>query len=152
MPTDIIDTPFSFSLKVFYDARGVTEVSFIEKSKERRTKHEFSYVTELFKKYFNGGKVDFFVPHVLPALPPFTKKVLENCIKIPYGKTLSYKELAEKSGNIRAARAAGNALRRNPLPVIIPCHRVIGEDGGLHGFMGKEGVEIKKALLELERR
>lgn len=150
MISDTINTPFSFSLKISYDARGVTDVSFIKKTKEQHSKHEFSYITGLFKKYFSGVKVDFALPVVLPALPPFTKKVLENCKKIPYGKTLTYKELARKSGNARAARAVGNALRRNPLPIIIPCHRVIGCDGGLHGYMGKEGVEIKRQLLKLE--
>jgi methylated-DNA-[protein]-cysteine S-methyltransferase len=150
MITDIINTPFSFSVQISYGTQGVTGVSFISKSKERLAKHEFSYITQLLKKYFNGEEIEFNVPHLLPALPPFTNKVLEACKKIPYGKTLTYKELAQKSGNIRAARAVGNALRRNPIPIIIPCHRVIGTDGGLHGFMGKEGVEIKRQLLILE--
>jgi len=68
--------------------------------------------------------------------------------KIPYGETLSYREVALRAGFPRAFRAAGGALGRNPLPIIVPCHRVIRSDGGLGGFGG--GIEIKKFLLELE--
>ena len=83
----------------------------------------------------------------------FTEKVLRAVYRIPYGSTITYKELASKCGNEKAARAVGNALRKNPLPLIYPCHRVIASDGSIGGFSGKtaEQIEIKRKLLESER-
>ena len=71
-------------------------------------------------------------------------------MRIPYGETRSYKEIAQASGNIKASRAVGMANNRNPLPFFIPCHRVIGSDGKLIGYRG--ALEIKKKLLELEKK
>ncbi len=70
-------------------------------------------------------------------------------MKIPYGETISYGELAKRIGNPNASRAVGMANGKNPIPIIVPCHRVIGKDGSLTGFGG--GVDIKKKLLELEK-
>jgi methylated-DNA-[protein]-cysteine S-methyltransferase len=90
----------------------------------------------------------------LPALPlffratEFQKSVLQEIMKIPRGKTTTYRELGERVGRPKAYRAVANACGFNPLPLIIPCHRVIGSDGGLHGFAF--GQEIKKELLASE--
>jgi methylated-DNA-[protein]-cysteine S-methyltransferase len=78
----------------------------------------------------------------------FFKKVYDNLIKVPYGNTISYKELAQKSGNERAYRAVGNACKYNPLPLVIPCHRVIKANGEIGDFAG--GKNLKKILLSLE--
>lgn len=79
----------------------------------------------------------------------FQKRVWQELVKIPYGQTLSYGELAARIGNPRACRAVGMANAKNPIPIIVPCHRVIGRDGSLTGFGG--GLDIKARLLELER-
>ena len=75
--------------------------------------------------------------------------VWEEVMRIPYGKTLTYKEIAERIANPNASRAVGRALNKNPVPILIPCHRVIGSKGKLTGYGA--GIAIKKKLLELER-
>ena len=82
---------------------------------------------------------------------PFFIAAWEACSSIPPGETRSYQWLAEAAGSPRASRAAGQAMARNPLPLIIPCHRVVGSNGGLHGY-GGGGVGVKARLLELERQ
>lgn len=100
-------------------------------------------------RYFSGERVSFLnYPVKLSELPVFSRQVLEAARRIPYGERCSYGELARAVGRPGAARAVGQALHRNPLPIIIPCHRVVGADGGLRGFAG--GVELKRRLLELE--
>ena len=84
-----------------------------------------------------------------PTGTAFQRKVLEALQAIPYGETRSYKEVAAAIGKPRAVRAVGAANGRNPIPIIIPCHRVIGSDGSLTGFGG--GLEVKRALLALEQ-
>jgi methylated-DNA-[protein]-cysteine S-methyltransferase len=78
---------------------------------------------------------------------PFQKKVWQALLKIPKGKTLSYKDLAKKIGKPRAVRAVGNAVGRNPCAPYIPCHRVVRSDGTLGGYSGKGGVKTKRVLL-----
>jgi methylated-DNA-[protein]-cysteine S-methyltransferase len=106
--------------------------------------------SELTKGYFEGVETDFSaVKTDLGAISGFTKNVLEAARKIKYGQTVSYKVLAEMAGNISASRAAGAALHKNPLPVIIPCHRVIKNSGELGGYSAGPGWKIK--LLKLEK-
>lgn len=81
---------------------------------------------------------------------PFQKKVWGAILKIPKGKTITYKELAQKIGKPKAVRAVANAVGANPMPVTIPCHRVVRSDGTLGGYSGKGGVKTKRALLEKE--
>jgi methylated-DNA-[protein]-cysteine S-methyltransferase len=85
-------------------------------------------------------------------LSPFTRKVLGACMKIPAGKTVSYSQLAGMINKPRASRAVGSALARNPIPLIIPCHRVIHSDGSLGSFSAIGGTDTKKKLLALEKR
>ena len=80
--------------------------------------------------------------------PGFTSAVLQATARIPFGETISYKGIAGRAGNERAFRAAGTALGSNPLPIVVPCHRVLHSGGGLGGYTG--GVEVKRALLTLE--
>jgi methylated-DNA-[protein]-cysteine S-methyltransferase len=103
---------------------------------------------ERFKTYFKGGKMAFPDQLDLSGATPFQRKVWEITRLIPYGETRSYTWVAEQVNKPRAARAVGQALARNPLPIIIPCHRVVTIEGKLGGFSG--GVEIKKRLLNLE--
>ncbi len=99
--------------------------------------------------YFNGRRVDF--PDALEPVggTPFQKRVWEGTRLIPYGETRSYQWVARQIGHPAAARAAGQALGRNPWPIVVPCHRVIASDGGLGGFGG--GLEMKRELLAMER-
>ncbi len=107
--------------------------------------------------YF-AGKHSFRLPSSVlsplnfSGLSPFTRKVLIACSKIPAGKTVSYSQLASMIGNPRASRAVGSALAKNPIPLIIPCHRVIRSDGSLGNFSAIGGTGTKKKLLALEKR
>ena len=105
------------------------------------------------KEYFTGKKVDFLDYQLnLDNYTNFQKKVLQIVKEIPYGEIRSYKEAAEAAGYPRAYRAVGNTMRNNPLPLIIPCHRVIKSDGGLGGFSGKEGIALKREMIDLESK
>lgn len=99
--------------------------------------------------YFAGELRTFSLDLHLPGTP-FQRKVWQALREIPYGRTASYGEVARRIGSPGAARAVGGANHRNPIPIVIPCHRVIGADGRLTGFGG--GLHVKEALLALERR
>ena len=101
--------------------------------------------------YFEGKAVKFASPSALNHLPHFARKVLIACGKIPSGKTVSYSQLAGMIGRPRAARAIGNALAKNPIPLIIPCHRVIHSNGSIGNFSASGGTKTKKKLIDLEK-
>ena len=112
--------------------------------------------TDLLKKtkgqleeYFRGQRQQFDVPIALEGTV-FQHKVWEALQTIPYGKTCSYKEIAERIGKPNACRAVGGANNKNPILIIVPCHRVIGANGDLVGF--GEGLDVKSYLLELEKQ
>ena len=99
------------------------------------------------EEYFHGARYVFSVPlHLIGT--PFMRDVWEALAEIPYGTTVTYRQIAERVGRPKAARAVGLACQRNPLPLFIPCHRVIGSNGKLTGYAG--GLKIKKQLLSLE--
>ncbi|MBR6388939.1 MAG: methylated-DNA--[Opitutales bacterium] len=107
-------------------------------------------VKEAFRQieqYLCGRLQKFTVP-IKPEGTEFQKRVWQNLLKIPYGKTATYKEIAIRSGNSRAVRAVGMANNRNPIAIIIPCHRVVSSGGRLGGYAG--GAQIKVALLKIE--
>lgn len=99
-------------------------------------------------EYFSGRRFAFDVALDWSLATGFNRKVLHATARIPYGTVTSYGTLARKAGSPRAARAAGNALHNNPIPIIVPCHRVLHSDGGLGGYGG--GLPMKEALLSLE--
>lgn len=110
---------------------------------------------ELFKEaaaqlsaFFRGKRTGFDLK-LNPRGTPFQNKVWNLLLEIPHGETITYGKLARRTGNPRAARAVGAANGQNPIPIIIPCHRVIGSNGKLTGYAG--GLEAKKMLLELEQ-
>lgn len=105
-------------------------------------------VCEQLQAYFEGKRTTFDVPLALKGTP-FQVKVWNALQTIPYGETRTYKEVAEQIGNPKAVRAVGGANNQNPVPVIVPCHRVIGSNGALVGYGG--GLDIKVNLLELEK-
>ena len=98
-------------------------------------------------EYFRGDRCEFELS-LAPHGTPFQLDVLNALLKIPYGETCTYQDIAIGIGREKAVRAVGAANGRNPLPIVIPCHRVIGADGSLTGFGG--GLDVKKYLLELE--
>ncbi len=100
------------------------------------------------KAYFNGKLKAFTLP-LAPRGTEFMQTIWRYISKVSYGETASYKEIAISAGNPRAVRAVGMANNRNPVPIFIPCHRIIGNNGKLVGYRG--GLEIKARLLELEK-
>lgn len=102
------------------------------------------------QEYFNHQRKVFDLPLDLGGVPEFRKKVLLETGRIPYGKTISYGELAAFIRQPKAARAVGGALARNPLALVIPCHRVVAGDGSLHGFSSPGGIKTKESLLKME--
>jgi O-6-methylguanine DNA methyltransferase len=99
-------------------------------------------------EYFAGRRRIFDLSLDLRALAPFTVDVLRELARVPYGETTTYGELASRVGRPRAARAVGTVMNRNRIPIVLPCHRVVGSTGALVGYAG--GLERKVALLELE--
>ena len=103
---------------------------------------------EQLRMYFAGELTKFSIPVDLAGVTEFTARVLRTTRQIPFGVVLSYGEIANRIGSPHASRAVGGALGRNPVPILIPCHRVIGSYGGLGGFTG--GLPTKRALLRRE--
>ena len=142
------DTPVG---KLYIEAEEdfLTKLSFFELSGKRLEtpviKETYGQLTE----YFEGNRKTFDIPLKLEGTD-FQKSVWHALMKIPYGKTATYLEIAETIGNPKASRAVGMANNKNKIPIIIPCHRVIGTNGSLTGYAG--GLEIKKKLLELEKQ
>lgn len=102
------------------------------------------------RTYFAGKPVRFDVDFDISHMTPFQQKVLNACARVDYGQTLTYGDLARRIGHPNAGRAVGAALGRNPLPLVIPCHRVVGCNGGLGGFSAEQGITVKRWLLDLE--
>ncbi len=118
----------------------------------RQARRDDQYFKELvgrIQAYFTGIKVLFNEKLDLDGYSPFYRDVWRLTCEVPYGSTASYSEIARQTGKPLACRAVGQALGRNPVPIIIPCHRIIRSDGSLGGFSG--GLNIKGRLLEMER-
>lgn len=107
---------------------------------------------EQIADYLAGKRKSFNLPIDWSVLTPFQLKALRATLEIPYGEVRTYGELAQELGKPRAARAVGRAEATNPMPLVIPCHRVIGADGKLHGYGTGNGLETKAWLLRLEGR
>jgi methylated-DNA-[protein]-cysteine S-methyltransferase len=114
----------------------------------RPSDDSFAAAVEQLAEYFAGRRRTFDVPLRLDGTP-FQQRVWRELVRIPYGRTITYAELARRVGNPSASRAVGNANGRNPVSIIVPCHRVIGADGRLTGYAG--GGDVKRRLLEWER-
>ena len=102
--------------------------------------------------YFEGRRRKLELPADLAGVTAFQRKVYRACQRIPYGKTRSYRWLAERVANARYCRAVAGALSVNPVALVVPCHRVVRRDGGLGGFSAPGGVALKRRLIEMERR
>lgn len=148
MDTCYIETPLGYA-KIIGDQDGITSVSIVdtnEDTSESIPESLLDCVSQL-KAYFNN-KLKTFDLKLNPEGTDFQKKVWNQLSKIPYGKTISYLDLAKQLGDAKTIRAAASANGKNPLWIIVPCHRVIGTDGSLTGYAG--GLHRKQWLLNHE--
>jgi methylated-DNA-[protein]-cysteine S-methyltransferase len=145
------------NIKVFSSQKGIRRIFLnnnsvtIKNTTSTRLRPDDPYMFNIFnqlEEYFNGKRKKFNLPLDIKGTK-FQKKVWNELSKIPYGKIVSYKKIAEKIGNKKALRAVGKASAYNPLCIIIPCHRVINSNGKLGGYSAG-GLLIKERLLELE--
>lgn len=108
-------------------------------------------LSKKIEKHLSGDKQTFEnVPLDLEGMTPFRKKVYQNAMKIKPGFVITYGQLAAKSGSPGAARAVGSAMARNPFLILMPCHRVVGSNGKMHGFSAIGGIKTKEKLLKIE--
>jgi len=149
------DSPVG-QLMLVGDSKGLRRVSFSSSKRSappgvdwKLAKGPFAEVIRQLRAYFRGELKEFDLPLAMEGTE-FQLRVWNALRTIPYGETISYAQLAERIGNPKAVRAVGLANGSNPIPIIVPCHRVIGSDGSLTGFGG--GLSTKKLLLELENK
>ena len=145
---------YDFPIGRFYIAESegaITDVSAepIEGSVEMRETPVISQAADMLREYFRGERISFEGLPLCPVGTDFQKRAWDALLDIPYGQTRTYKEQAIAVGNAKACRAVGAANGKNPISIVIPCHRVIGSDNSLVGYGG--GLGIKKALLDLEK-
>ncbi len=114
------------------------------------TKKASAQASGQLQEFFAGRRRAFDLPLDLSELTPFQREVLTITSRIPWGEVWSYQRVAQEMGKSKASRAVGQALGRNPIPIVIPCHRVIASDGGLGGYCGTTGLELKRWLLRHE--
>ena len=147
---DTLPTPIGV-LSLEADETGLTAIHFPGRSpykpKSSNTSDLIAEAARELRAYFEGRLTAFSVPLNWRGTP-FQDTVWRALMDIPYGETVSYGEIAKAIGRPKSARPVGGAVGRNPLPIIVPCHRVIGSDQSLTGFTG--GIDIKVALLEQE--
>ncbi len=157
---DIVDSPIG-PLLVAASARGLLRISFDagpEEELERiarvagprilRSSSQIDEARRELDEYFEGRRHAFDLAIDLRGVTPFGELVLRELARIPFGETATYGDLALRAGKPKAARAVGTIMNRNPVPIVLPCHRIIGADGSLVGYGG--GLERKVALLRLE--
>ena len=159
---DVVDTPIGPLLVAATD-RGLLRVSFAAGFDPQATLEDIARVAgprvlraplavdlahRELDEYFGGRRRVFDLAVDLRGLAPFSVAVLGELAKLPYGRTATYGELATLVGRPRAARAVGMVMNRNPIPIVLPCHRIVGASGSLVGYAG--GLEIKERLLRLE--
>ncbi len=143
------NSPLGF-LNLKSDGQFITEISFSES--ELQEQNDCAVILQCkqqLEDYFSGKSIEFDLP-LNPKGTEFQQKVWNELIKIPYGETITYMELAVRLGDAKAVRAVGTANGRNPIAIVIPCHRVIGAGNKLTGYAG--GIWRKKILLELEMK
>lgn len=160
---DLILAATSEGLREIDFGKEISEMAFLTRVREsgaepvplERSKNpdpvarkNLQHAAKELEEYFGGQRVGFDIPLDWGAMPPFQRSVLEATASVPFGHVDTYAGIARRIGNPKATRAVGNALGRNPIPVIVPCHRVIRSDASLGGYTG--GLGIKQHLLHLE--
>ena len=157
---DVVDSPIG-PLLVAATERGVCRLSFDpepEREEERLARRYGSRVLRApravdearreLDEYFEGQRHEFDLALDLEGVAPFASEVLHELARVPFGETTTYGALARRAGRPRAARAVGTVMNRNPIPIVLPCHRVVGSTGSLVGYGG--GLHRKEQLLRLE--
>lgn len=159
---DLVDSPIG-PLLIGATSRGLCRISFdadrepeadLERlagrfgSRVLRVPGRLDAVRRQLDDYFEGRRRTFELELDLTGVPPFQQEVLRELALVPYAETTTYGGLAHRVGRPRAARAVGGALNRNPVPIVLPCHRILGASGSLVGYAG--GLDRKRALLDLE--
>lgn len=146
---DFFNSPLGF-IEIKATAKGISSLVFCEEKKERQGRSQLieNSLSQL-DEYFSGNRKEFELPLDLKGTD-FQQNIWELLSAIPFGKTVSYLNLAKKYGDTNAIRAVGSANGKNPISIIVPCHRVIGSDGSLTGYAG--GLWRKKWLLALESK
>ena len=138
-------------LELVVSGSGVRSITFMSGARKQRRSGRHSVMEELvdeLDRYFCGKLKEFTVAPDPASGTLFQRRVWEELTRIPYGETRSYRDVATGIGKPAAVRAVGMANHHNPIPIVVPCHRVIRADGSLGGY--GSGIEVKKALLELE--
>lgn len=147
MQTVFINTPLG-TAKIKGDEKGVSVISILQEGEISKViPVELKDAVKQLQEYFEGKRTTFNFP-INPKGTDFQQKVWKALLEIPYGKTASYMDLSKKLGDVKAIRAVASANGKNPLWIVVPCHRVIGSDGSLTGYAG--GLWRKKWLLEHE--
>lgn len=148
MDKAIIKTPLGFAI-LEGDNLGIVKITITSNEFEVSTfiPNSLKDAVNQLVEYFDGKRTEFDLK-LNPQGTDFQKKVWNELLRIPFGKTISYLELANKIGDIKAIRAVANANSKNPLWIVVPCHRVIGSNGSLIGYAG--GLDRKKWLLDFE--
>jgi methylated-DNA-[protein]-cysteine S-methyltransferase len=157
---DVIDSPIGPLLvaaterglaRIFFDAEPELHLERLAKAYGPRVLRSAQSVDAAHRQldeYFDGRRDAFALDVDLRGAAPFAQHVLEELARVPYGQTTTYGRLAAKVGAPRAARAVGTVMNRNPIPIVLPCHRVVGANGSLTGYAG--GLDVKERLLRLE--
>ena len=155
--TTIQDTPLG-TIRIWAGASGIKKVSFddhgpqVTDTSNSADNKILREAIEQLERYFSGELRSFNLPLDLTGRTRFQLRILEQLRTIPYGQLASYKDIAEGLGEPQASRSVGQALKANPIPVILPCHRVIRSDGTLGGYAGSslKNIRRKTTLLEIE--
>ena len=152
---DVVDSPVG-PLHLAQTERGLCRIAFRPDGQDEAIARLFGVrvlraplddVRRELDEYFEGRRRDFDLPVDL-RVPPFHAEVLAELARIPYGRLDTYGHLASLVGRPRAARAVGTVMNRNPIPIVLPCHRIVGANGSLTGYAG--GLDVKRRLLQLE--
>lgn len=157
---DIVDSPIG-PLLLATSERGLCRISFDPEpdreleslgrsfgARVLRSPRPLDLARRQLDEYFEGRRQGFELATDVERLTPFNRRVLEALAQVPYGALTTYGTLANEAGRPRAARAVGTVMNRNPIPIVLPCHRVVGSTGSLVGYAG--GLDRKQKLLELE--
>ncbi|ALS37802.1 methylated-DNA-[protein]-cysteine S-methyltransferase [Enterococcus rotai] len=146
-----LNVPFG-SIWLDADHEGLTTISFSE-LKQHQTNQITEHAAKELTEYFAGQRTCFTVPLSIQGGTKFQRNVWKALYQIPYGETRSYLDIAQAVDSPKAVRAIGQANSKNPIPIIVPCHRVIGKNGKLTGYSGSSeqaGLDIKRFLLHVE--
>jgi methylated-DNA-[protein]-cysteine S-methyltransferase len=152
---DYFDTGLIGTLTLAGDEQGLRHIVFSKEKHPTAIQDDWQKQPEFFapvkaqlRAYFKG-ELKLFDLALAPVGTPFQLKVWQALLTIPYGELVTYKTIAEVIGNPKGVRAVGGAIGKNPIPIIVPCHRCVGSDGSLTGFGG--GLDTKKRLIDLEQ-